>query len=195
VQVLRRLPHNRKQETALGNLLADLMRAAHPSDVAMINGGGMRAALPAGPLTYGRLYETFPFDNAFASLRLPAGKFRRLLARSLGHAVSQVSLSGLRVRATCATGGLAVTLTRPDDSPIRDEEMLSVITTDFLATGGDGFFAGAKVDYEIGVPIRDAMAETLRQRGGTLDVNDRALYDPAHPRFTLPGEVPIPCSP
>ena len=82
VDVLRTLPHNRKQETALGNLLADLMRAAHPSDVAMINGGGMRASLPAGKLSYGRLYETFPFDNAFASMRLPAGEFRRLLARN-----------------------------------------------------------------------------------------------------------------
>ena len=193
VQVLRPLPHNRKQETALGNLLADLMRAARHSDVAMINGGGMRAALPAGPLTYGRLYETFPFDNAFASLRLPAGEFRRLLARSLGHAVSQVSLSGLRVHAACAKGGLDVVITRPDDSPIRDEDTLSVITTDFLATGGDGFFAGASADYEIGLPIRDVMAEALRHRGGTLDASDRSLFDPAHPRFTLPGAVPIQC--
>jgi len=193
VEVLRPLPHNRKQETALGNLLADLMRAAHPSAVAMINGGGMRAALPAGPLTYGRLYETFPFDNAFASLRLPAGEFRRLLARSLGRAGSLVSLSGLRVQARCEKGAVEATLTRPDGSEVRDEEVLAVTTTDFLATGGDGFFAGAKIDYEIGAPIRDAMAEALRQRGGVLDANDRTLFDPAHPRFTLPGEVPIPC--
>jgi 5'-nucleotidase len=129
VEVLRRLPHNRKQETALGNLLADLMRAARHSDVAMINGGGMRTALPAGQLTFGQLYETFPFDNAFASLRLPAGEFRRLLARSLSQALSQVSLSGLRVRATCVKGSLEVALTRPDDSPVRDEEVLAIITT------------------------------------------------------------------
>jgi len=197
VEVLRPLLHNRKQETALGNLLADLMRAYHPgavaSDVAMINGGGMRAPLPAGKLTYGKLYETFPFDNAFASLRLPAGEFRRLLARSLGHAISQVSLSGVRVHAACGKDGVEAVLTRMDGSPIRDEEMLSVITTDFLATGGDGFFAGANIGYEIGPPIRDAMAEALRQRGGTLDPGDPALFDPANPRFTLPGEVPIPC--
>jgi len=129
------------------------MRAAHPSDVAMINGGGMRAALPAGPLTYGRLYETFPFDNAFASLRLPAGEFRRLLARSLGRAGSLVSLSGLRVQARCEKGAVEATLTRPDGSEVRDEEVLAVTTTDFLATGGDGFFAGAKIDYEIGRPF------------------------------------------
>ena len=197
VEVLHPLPHNRKQETALGNLLADLMRAYHPggvvSDVAMINGGGMRAPLPAGNLTYGRLYETFPFDNAFASLRLPAGEFRRLLARSLGHAISQVSLSGVRVHAACGKDGLEAILTRMDDSPILDDEMLSVVTTDFLATGGDGFFAGANIDYEIGPPIRDAMAEALRQRGGTLDPGDPTLFEPARPRFTLPGEVPIPC--
>jgi 5'-nucleotidase len=194
VEVLRPLPQNRRQETALGNLLADLMRSARPSDVAMINGGGMRSALPAGPLTYRRLYETFPFDNAFASLRLPASEFRRLLARSLAKTQSLVSLSGLRVRARCEKGSLDVALTRPDNSPIRDEEVLSVITTDFLATGGDGFFAGAAVNYEIGLPIRDAMAAALQKRGGTLDTSDRSLFDPAHLRFTLPGEVPIQCS-
>jgi 2',3'-cyclic-nucleotide 2'-phosphodiesterase (5'-nucleotidase family) len=193
VHLPRPLQRNRKQETALGNLLADLMRQARKSDVAMINGGSMRAALPAGPLTYGRLFETFPFDNAFASVRLPAGEFRRLLARSLGHAMSQVSLSGVRVRASCAKGRLDVTLSRPDDSPIRDDDMLSIVTTDFLATGGDSFFAGANIDYEIGLPIREAMAEALRQRGGTLDASDRSLFDPARPRFTLPSEVPIQC--
>jgi 5'-nucleotidase len=194
VDVLRTLPHNRKQETALGNLLADLMRAAHPSDVAMINGGGMRASLPAGKLSYGRLYETFPFDNAFASMRLPAGEFRRLLARSLGRSGSLVSLSGLRALARCKDGAIEVTLVRPDDSPIRDAEMLVLTTTDFLATGGDGFFAGTTLDFEIGAPIRDAMAGTLRARGGTLDPGDPSLFDPAHRRIDLPGEVPIQCS-
>jgi 2',3'-cyclic-nucleotide 2'-phosphodiesterase (5'-nucleotidase family) len=193
VKVMRALPHNRKQETALGNLLADLMRAARPSDVAMINGGGMRAALPAGQLTYGRLYETFPFDNAFASLHLPASEFRRLLVRSLSRSESLVSLSGLRVRATCVAAGLEAVLTRPDGSPVHDDEMLTVITTDFLATGGDGFFAGASVDYEIGPPIRDVLAETLQKRGGVLDANDHSLFDPAHPRTALPSEVPIQC--
>ena len=194
VEVLRPLPHNRKQETALGNLLADLMRASRrPSDVAMINGGGMRAALPAGKLTYGRLYETFPFDNAFASLRLPAREFRRLLARSLSHAGSLVSLSGLRVTARCEKAGMEVALAWLDGSPVRDDEVLTIITTDFLATGGDGFFAGANFDYEIGPPIRDIMAEALRQRGGALDASDLSLFDPAHPRFALPGSVPIQC--
>jgi len=195
VDVVRPLPQNRKQETALGNLLADLMRAAHPADVAMINGGGMRAPLPAGSLTYGRLYETFPFDNAFASLRISAGEFRGLLARSLSHAVSLVALSGVRMRTRCGSGNLEVLLERPDGAPIRDDETLSMTTTDFLATGGDGFFAGANLDYEIGAPIRDAMAEALRRRGGKLDPADRTIYDPANPRISLPAgnDMPVAC--
>lgn len=194
VEVVRPLPHRRKQETALGNLLADLMRAARPgSTVAVINGGGIRAGLPAGPLTYGRLYETFPFDNAFASLRLNAGEFRALLGRSFSHGGSLISLSGLRVLARCKAGKLDVTLTRPDGAKVRDVEPLTVLSTDFLATGGDGFFSGSAATVEIGAPVRDAMADGLRARGGTLDPRDRELFDPGHPRIDLPGEVPVRC--
>jgi 5'-nucleotidase len=193
VDVLRALPHNRSHESALGNLLADLMRVARPSNVAMINGGGMRAPLPAGKLNYGRLYETFPFDNAFASMRLPAGEFRRLLARSFSRSGSLVSLSGLRALARCKDGAVEVTLVLPDDSPIGDAEMLVLTTTDFLATGGDGFFAGTSIDFEIGPPIRDAMADALRAGGGTLDPGDPRLFDPAQRRIDLPGDVPLHC--
>ncbi len=203
VDVLRPLPHNRAQETALGNLLADLMRSYRPTglgekiagasvyDVAMINGGGMRAGLPAGPLTFARLYESFPFDNTFAFVKLSAGEFRRLLARALGRSASLVSLSGVRVRARCKGQALQVSLSRPDGAPISDDTVLSLATTDFLATGGDGFFADAAITYEIGPPVRDEMAEALRKRGGSIDGND--IFDPTHPRFDLPGPVPIQC--
>jgi 5'-nucleotidase len=42
----------RSEESPLGNLFADLMRAASPgADVALTNGGGLRADLPAGEIT------------------------------------------------------------------------------------------------------------------------------------------------
>jgi hypothetical protein len=106
-----------------------------------------------------------------------------------------VSLSGLRVRARCQGDNLAMVLTRPNGSPVRDDEVLAIATTDFLATGGDGFFSGVTAPFEIGPPLRDALAEALRARGGALDPDDRTLFDPAKPRFDLPGEVPIHCPP
>jgi 5'-nucleotidase len=192
VEIVRPLPHRRDEETALGNLLADLMRQARPgSDVAVLNGGGMRAGLPAGPLTYGSLYETFPFDNVFASLRMSAGDFRCRLASSLSHAHSLISLSGILVRARCQGDSSDVTISRPDGSPIPDRELLAITTTDFLATGGDGFFADAEATIENGPQIREAMAEALRQRGGAI--NPDQLLDANRPRFDLPGPIPIRC--
>jgi 5'-nucleotidase len=194
VEVVRPLPHQRGQETALGNLLADLMLARRPgSQVALINGGGIRAGLPAGPLTYARLFETFPFDNAVASMKLSAGQLRKLLARSLSRSAALVSLSGLRVQARCNPRALEVALMRPDGSRLPDDSLLSLVTTDFLATGGDGFFADAAIPFEVGPPIRDQMAEVLRGRRGTLAPDDPTLLDPAHPRFELPGPLPIQC--
>jgi 2',3'-cyclic-nucleotide 2'-phosphodiesterase (5'-nucleotidase family) len=192
VEVLRPLPQRRGEESALGNLLADLVREARPKgDVALLNAGGMRAGIPAGPLSYGSLYETFPFDNVFASVRLPAGQLRAVLGRHLARASSLPSLSGLRVAARCQAGDLKVTLARPDGKPIADDESLVVATTDFLATGGDGFFGGSRGIIESGPPIREAMAEILRARGGTLDPDK--LLDEKHPRIDLPGPLPIRC--
>lgn len=192
VEVLRPLPHRRSEETALGNLLADLVRQARPgSDVAVLNAGGIRAGLPAGPLTYGSLYEAFPYDNVFASLRVSAGDFKGLLAQSLARASSLVSLSGIRVRARCKAGSVLVTLSRADGAPIPDSEPLVIATTDFLATGGDGFFAGAPATLESGVVVREAVVEQLRRRGGVLDPTE--LLAPKHPRFDLPGPVPVRC--
>src|SRR5262249_54168219 len=62
---------DRDGDTALANLLADWLRlAAGAVDVAIANTGGVRASLPAGPITYGRLFELTPFDNREARLTL-----------------------------------------------------------------------------------------------------------------------------
>ncbi len=50
-----------------------------PADVAIYNGGGLRADIPAGPLTYGRLYEVFPFDNRVARLTVTGDELRRVV--------------------------------------------------------------------------------------------------------------------
>jgi 2',3'-cyclic-nucleotide 2'-phosphodiesterase (5'-nucleotidase family) len=198
VQVMRAFVPGHGRESALGNLLADLMRQARQhgdrdGTVALLNGGSVRAGLRPGPLVYRNLYETFPFDNAFATVRLTAGELRRLLAQSLGRSGSLVALSGLRVKARCRGKDLDLVLSRMDGSPVPDAARLTVVTSDFLATGGDGFFAGADVHFDLGPSIRDTWVKQLRARGGELDPEDRALFDPAHPRFDLPGEPPIVC--
>ena len=197
VDVTSPLPHNRSQETALGNLMTDLMRAPSPghagAQVALLNGGGMRTGFLAGPLTYGRLYEAFPFDNALAFAEVRAATLADLLARSLSRSGSLLSISGLSVRARCQGKSVAVALTRPDGSELPDDARLRLVTTDFLATGGDGIFAGAGLSFTLGAPLRDHLATTLHERGG--QVIPQQLFDPEHPRFQLPGPLPLRCQP
>jgi len=191
------IPRAQKVESPLGNLFADLMRTARPkADVAILNGGSLRVDLPAGPLTYGRLFEALPFDNRFATIPLTGAELAGLIAGNLGRDNGIVSLSGVRAQARCKEGALAVTLFRSDGRPIAPGTRLTLVTSDFLATGGDGLFSEetkerAKLDD--GPPIRDAMADLLRARKTPLAPDDPALFDPAHPRIAYPGPRPVKC--
>ncbi len=53
----------RLQEMPLGNLCADAFCHTLNTDIALINGGGIRANLPVGEVTHNDLFAVFPFGN------------------------------------------------------------------------------------------------------------------------------------
>ena len=53
----------RTNETNLGDLCADAYRIQLGADIAIINGGGIRADIPAGDITYGQIINVQPFGN------------------------------------------------------------------------------------------------------------------------------------
>lgn len=53
----------RNAETNLGDLCADAYRALSGADVAFVNGGGVRAQIPAGDITLEQIYAVHPFGN------------------------------------------------------------------------------------------------------------------------------------
>ncbi|MFY0540074.1 5'-nucleotidase C-terminal domain-containing protein [Nannocystis pusilla] len=120
---------------------------------------------PAGPLRYGALYETFPFDNRFARVKLRAGDFAAMLAGSLGGGPF-FSLGGLQAVAGCDGPDLRVTLQRAG-VPLDASQEIVVLASDFLATGGDRAFVGlqerglATVTLEDDPPLREALAAEL----------------------------------
>ena len=54
----------RSQETNLGDLCADAYRELLGADVAVVNGGGIRADIPAGDITYNDIITVHPFGNS-----------------------------------------------------------------------------------------------------------------------------------
>jgi hypothetical protein len=134
-----------------------------------------------------------PFDDGLATLRLTGAELADVVARNLGRSSGILSLSGLRAVARCARGRLQVDLFRPDGTPVPRDAVLLVITNDYLASGGDGLFASAAVEREGSPAVRDVLAAALAARGGTITVDDPALFDPARPRLAYPGPRPVAC--
>jgi 5'-nucleotidase len=190
------------RESAVGNLFVDLMMAARPdADVAMTNGGGLRADLPAGTLTYGALYEAMPFDNRFAVVTLNGIHLRRLATNNLYSGSGIFSWGGMTVDATCKDGELTVKLLDGSGKAIADDRTLTLVTSDFLASGGDGAIG------RLGLPegsveltdivIRDAMADVLRARGKAggkkAELSPRDFLDAKAPRLAYPAPRPVSC--
>jgi 2',3'-cyclic-nucleotide 2'-phosphodiesterase (5'-nucleotidase family) len=185
-------------ESPLGNLLSDLLLEAVPgADVSLLNGGGLRAPFRAGRLTYGDLYETQPFDNRVATFTLTGAELRRVVESHLAKGQHGIlSVGGLRVEARCDASGLRVTLLRKG-KPVGDDARLKIVTSDYLATGGDELFVPIELKSDVldirTETVRDALGRALEKRGGKLSGTDRKLFDPKHPRLDLPSARPVSC--
>ena len=95
--------------------------------------------------------------------------------------------------ARCDGDSLKVEL-RVKGKVVGDDDPLTLVTSDFLASGGDGVIGRLKLPAgSVTVTdqiIRDAMATQLR-RGGTLEPGK--LYDAKAPRLRYDGARPVRC--
>ena len=176
VEVPAALGRSGRGESPLGSTTADALRRMEGADIAILNPGGLRADLAAGPLTYGRLYETFPFDNAVATLKLTPAEVRGLLEALLAHGRTPQQ-SGLRLEvAACPSGLRLLGVTLSDGSPLVEGRFYRMVLPDYLALGGDGleaFMAALPPERrDLGerrpLNMRDALAADLGRRGEPL---------------------------
>lgn len=82
----------RNQETNLGDLCADAYRKLLGADVAFVNGGGVRADIASGKITYGDIIKVHPFGNA--ACLIEASGQQILDALELGSAAAGTGESG-----------------------------------------------------------------------------------------------------
>lgn len=66
-------------DTALGNLIADGMKAKMKSDFALMNGGGIRDGIKKGTITWGDLYNVQPFGNVLTKLDIKGKDLREII--------------------------------------------------------------------------------------------------------------------
>ena len=71
-------------EYALGNLIIDAQRAATGTQVAIMNNGGIRTELLAGPVRYEDLFRLQPFANTLVTMRLSGARLLQALENVVG---------------------------------------------------------------------------------------------------------------
>ncbi len=168
------IPRSGDLESALGNLFADAQRAKTGADVAINNNlrGGLRADLPAGPLTFGSFYDVFPFDNRLLTVTVSGAALKQALLDEVRRGPrGTLGLSGVRAVVRCEAGTLDVLLQRTGGRPIRDDEKLVVAALDTLLQRGllAPAVNGAALDVPADAPVmREVVEDWLRGRGGHL---------------------------
>ena len=165
--------HVRTRETTLGNFVTDLMREAARTDVAITNGGSLRASIAAGNITYGDVLTALPFNNTIVAIKVPG----RTLREALDYAASLkpedlpgpfLQVSGL---AYAIENGRATDV-RVGGAPLDDARVYSVAIPDFMLLGGDGFgmFAPATIErVDTGIVMHGLVVNYLRA-GNEVDV-------------------------
>jgi 5'-nucleotidase len=199
-----RVRRNFRNESALGQLMADLIRSGasrvlgKPVDIAVQNGGGIRNELPAGPLSYGQVFEVQPFDNRLAIVRLTGAQVAQVFRLNLSGTHGVLVPSGMRVEVQCQGTDAQVTLRGENGQPLDPNRTYTLAMSDFLASGGDNFSSVVSaqaaedpkgpVTYYDDVLLRELIVEELmRYRGPLLSGKMQA------PRLTLPGPRPFEC--
>lgn len=134
----------RAGESNLGNLATDAMLDITGADVAMTNGGGIRASIPAGEITKGNVLEVFPFGNYIVVLELTGEEILNALEHGvdtypeLAGKFPHVAGMTYKIDPSKEAGNRIVELL-VDGEPIELDKSYTLATNDFMAVGGDGY--------------------------------------------------------
>lgn len=147
---------------ALGSLVADIVRASQNAEVGIMNTGGVRADLPKGPITVGRIYEIMPFDNTIGTLRMKGKDLRQVVETSASRlGVSKnLQFSGL----SYSLRGKQVVEIRVNGQPLEAERVYTVAGPDYVLSGNEDIrFPAVGPMVTTGQLIRDLLLDYVRR--------------------------------
>lgn len=131
-------------ETNLGNLITDAMMDETGADLAITNGGGIRASIKSGDITKGDVVSVLPFGNFIVTKQLTGAQIKEVLefgVRSYGESLGGFPhVAGIKfvVDPSRAVGDRIISLTINGEA-LDMNKTYTVATNDFMAAGGDDY--------------------------------------------------------
>ena len=138
-------PLVRTQESPLGNLAADALRDYCDADIAIQNGGGIRAGLTAGDVTVGDVFAMLPFDNKVTLVEVTGQTVWDALENGVdGYPTTNgkfPQVSGIKYTfdGSKPAGERIVSVTLEDGTPLDLDAWYTLACNDFMCGGGDGY--------------------------------------------------------
>ncbi|MEM9437485.1 MAG: bifunctional metallophosphatase/5'-nucleotidase [Pseudomonadota bacterium] len=170
----------RAEECPMGNLITTAMLERTKDQgiqIAIQNGGGIRASFDAGDVTMGEVRTVLPFQNTLATFQLTGAG----VLAALENGVSQIEegagrfpqVAGLKY----AFDGAAEPGSRVSDvmvmvdgafAPIDEGATYGIVSNNFMRGGGDGysvFETDGMNAYDFGPDLADVVAEFIGENG------------------------------
>jgi 2',3'-cyclic-nucleotide 2'-phosphodiesterase (5'-nucleotidase family) len=161
----------RAGETNLGNLITDSMVEFTGADVALTNGGGIRASIPAGDITVGDVITVLPFGNYVVTIDVTGAEIVEALEHGLSAYPETLGafphIAGMNVvfDPSQEAGSRVVEVTIGGEE-LDMEATYSLATNDFLAAGGDDYtMFGGKELTALYPGLDEILVEYIREYG------------------------------
>lgn len=152
-------------QSPLGNFVVDLMleqsRALYGGaiDMATTTNGGLRIPIPVGAVKVGTIFELMPFENELVVLTLDGKTVQELFDFAAAAKYAPIA------NATFTVTGNKATDIKIGGKPFNPNQSYTIVTSDYLAGGGDSMslFKKALKTEKVGIMMRDAIMQHIEQ--------------------------------
>lgn len=156
-----------RPESPLSNLIADILRVeavnvtGKPVDLAVCNIGGIRSALPQGPVTVGDILEIAPFENMYCVVTLSGEHLLELFSQIA--AVKGEGVSGIKLKISSEGKLLQATVA---GKPVESKRDYRIATLDYLSEGNDKLYAFKKASCveTTTLPVREVLMSYIKEQ-------------------------------
>jgi len=164
----------RTSETNLGNLITDAMLDVTGADVAMTNGGGIRASIDVGEITKGEVITVLPFGNYIITKQVSGADLKAALENGASAypdakgAFAHVGGMTYEIDPARPAGDRVHTI-MVQGQKLDEHKTYTLATNDFMAAGGDEYTMLAEYPITGEYPALDEALIAYIQKIGTVN--------------------------